>query len=126
MNPSIMSLIAAVIFCLTAAAAPTFAADYKVGIAAREIIDFTHWLGAVNTNPVIIGNAETPVRWVIERAASFVDVPRTCMAFVVGPSSQGICPADAGGEEPGLMMMTVTMPTIRCVCMCGARRPMCR
>ena len=53
------------------------------GIAAQEIIDFTHWLGAVNTNPVIIGNSETPVRWVIERAASFVKIPRTCMAFVV-------------------------------------------
>lgn len=53
------------------------------GIAAQEIIDFTHWLGAVNTNPVIIGSKDTPVRNVIERAASFVDVPRTCMAFVV-------------------------------------------
>jgi nickel-dependent lactate racemase len=72
------------------------------GIAAHEIIDFTHWLGAVNTNPVIIGNKDTPVRWVIERAASFVDVPRTCMAFVVASSPAGSCGPDAGGEEPGV------------------------
>ncbi|HUU42786.1 MAG TPA: lactate racemase domain-containing protein, partial [Planctomycetota bacterium] len=73
------------------------------GIAAQEIIDFTHWLGAVNTNPVIIGNRDTPVRWVIERAASFVKVPRTCLAFVVGSSPAGECgAAEDAQDEPGL------------------------
>ena len=64
------------------------------GIAAQEIIDFTHWLGAVSTNPVIIGNRDTPVRWAIERAASFVEVPHTCLAFVV--SGPDICALFAG------------------------------
>jgi len=64
------------------------------GIAAAEIIDFTHWLGAVSTNPVIIGNRDTPVRWAIERAASFVGVPHTCFAFVV--SGPDICAVFAG------------------------------
>ncbi|HUW56184.1 MAG TPA: lactate racemase domain-containing protein [Planctomycetota bacterium] len=52
------------------------------GIAAQEIIDFTHWLGAVVTNPLINGTKDTPVRRIIERAASFVDIERTCLALV--------------------------------------------
>ncbi len=74
------------------------------GVAAQQIIDFTHWLGAVCTNPVIIGNKDTPVRKVIEHAASFVRVPRTCVAFVVGSGPSGECPSGkAAGSEPGII-----------------------
>jgi lactate racemase len=45
------------------------------GIAGREIIDFTHWLGAVITSSDTIGIVDTPVRRVIDRAVSMV--PRT-------------------------------------------------
>jgi nickel-dependent lactate racemase len=39
------------------------------GIAGPEIIDFTHWLGALITCHTIIGTRDTPVRRVIDRAA---------------------------------------------------------
>src|SRR5512143_3078507 len=53
------------------------------GIAGPEIIDFTHWLGALITNYEIIGSGYTPVRAVIDRAAAMVPVPTACFALVV-------------------------------------------
>jgi nickel-dependent lactate racemase len=53
------------------------------GIAGGEIIDMFHWLGALITSPVIIGTKHTPVRRVIDRAASFVPVERMCLSMVV-------------------------------------------
>jgi nickel-dependent lactate racemase len=53
------------------------------GIAGPEIIDFTHWLGAVITNYHVIGAGYTPVRAVIDRAAAMIDRPVTCLALVV-------------------------------------------
>lgn len=53
------------------------------GIAGQQIIDFFHWLGAVITNPVIIGNKWTPVRRVVDRAAAMVSVPRAAFCMVV-------------------------------------------
>jgi nickel-dependent lactate racemase len=52
------------------------------GIAGREIIDFTHWLGALMTSSEIIGVAETPVRKVIDRAAAMVPKPHSLIALV--------------------------------------------
>lgn len=52
------------------------------GIAGGEIINFFHWLGAVITNPVINGNKWTPTRQVVEKAASFIKVPRQLFAIV--------------------------------------------
>jgi lactate racemase len=53
------------------------------GIAGPEIINFTHWLGAVITSYNVIGAGYTPVRAVIDRAASFIDKPKACFASVV-------------------------------------------
>jgi nickel-dependent lactate racemase len=53
------------------------------GIAAPEIINFTHWLGALVTNPVINGTRETPVRGAIEAAADLVPVERSLFGYVV-------------------------------------------
>jgi len=53
------------------------------GIAGQEIIDFFHWLGAVITNPMIIGTKYTPVRAVVDAAAKYVPVERSCFAMVV-------------------------------------------
>jgi len=53
------------------------------GIAGPEIINFTHWLGAVMTNYKIIGAGYTPVRAVIDRAAAFIDRPAACFGLVV-------------------------------------------
>lgn len=58
------------------------------GIAGDEVINFTHWLGALITNYEVIGSGYTPVRAVIDRAASMVTVPTACFALVVTP--QGI------------------------------------
>ncbi|HID61845.1 MAG TPA: DUF2088 domain-containing protein [Anaerolineae bacterium] len=53
------------------------------GIGGPEVINFTHWLGAVITSMEIIGTRHTPVRQVIDRAASFIDVPKLCFSLVV-------------------------------------------
>jgi nickel-dependent lactate racemase len=49
------------------------------GIAGADIIDFTHWLGALITSYEIIGTKDTPVRRVIDRAAAMI--PRSRHAF---------------------------------------------
>ncbi len=56
------------------------------GIAGPEIINFTHWLGAMMTNYKIIGAGYTPVRAVIDQAAALVDRPTACAALVVRPA----------------------------------------
>lgn len=53
------------------------------GIAAPEIIHFTHWLGALITSYEVIGTAETAVRAVIDRAASLLATPVSLLALVV-------------------------------------------
>lgn len=53
------------------------------GISGREMIDHTHWLGALLGSRNIIGTQETPVREMIERAAENVSVPVACMALVL-------------------------------------------
>jgi len=53
------------------------------GVAAADIIHFTHWLGALITNYEVIGTADTPVRAVINRAASFLWTPLSLLAVVV-------------------------------------------
>jgi len=58
-----------------------FSGGYKYiipGIAGPEIINFTHWLGALITNFKTIGKIDTPVRVVIDRAAELIP---THMAF---------------------------------------------
>ena len=42
-----------------------------------------HWLGALITNPRIIGRKHTPVRAVVDEAASMIPVPRLCLSLVV-------------------------------------------
>jgi nickel-dependent lactate racemase len=53
------------------------------GIAGPEIINFTHWLGAVITSYKIIGTGYTPVRAVIDHAATLIDRPKACFSLVV-------------------------------------------
>ncbi len=53
------------------------------GIGGKEIIDMFHWLGALITNPAIIGTKYTPVRKVVDIAAAFLPVPRLCASLVV-------------------------------------------
>ena len=53
------------------------------GIAAPEIIHFTHWLGALVTSSALLGTIDTAVRAVIDRAAALLDTPLSLLAVVV-------------------------------------------
>ena len=53
------------------------------GVSGPEVLNFFHWLGAVVTNPMIIGNKWTPVRKVVDRAGSMVNVDKICFSMVV-------------------------------------------
>jgi nickel-dependent lactate racemase len=53
------------------------------GIAGPDIINFTHWLGALSTSMETIGVKDTFVRRVIHRAAEFVPTRVLCLAFVL-------------------------------------------
>jgi lactate racemase len=64
------------------------------GVAAAEIIHFTHWLGALITSYEVIGTADTPVRAVIDRAASLLYTPLSLFAVVV--THDGIAGAFSG------------------------------
>jgi nickel-dependent lactate racemase len=53
------------------------------GIAGPDIINATHWLGALVTSMKTIGVKDTPVRRVIHRAAGFVDRPILCLSMAI-------------------------------------------
>ncbi len=53
------------------------------GISGPELINVSHWLGAVITSYKIIGTADTPVRAIINRAAAMIDRPKLLAAMVV-------------------------------------------
>ena len=53
------------------------------GISGQEVLDMFHWLGALITNPSIIGAKYTPVRAVVDKSASLVPVERKCVSLVV-------------------------------------------
>ena len=58
------------------------------GIAGADIINFTHWLGAVITSYQVIGTKHTPVRAVINRGAAMLDRPKLCFSMVVKASPE--------------------------------------
>lgn len=53
------------------------------GIAAPQIINFTHWVGAILTNPCVNGCCDNKVRATIEAAADLVPIERSLLAYVV-------------------------------------------
>jgi nickel-dependent lactate racemase len=56
------------------------------GVSAREMIDVSHWLGALITSYEIIGTlGTTPVRALIDRAAAMIPTPRSALCYVVSP-----------------------------------------
>ncbi len=63
------------------------------GVGGPQILNFFHWLGAVVTNPMIIGTKWTPVRRVVDRAGAMVKVDKFCFAMVVDPQKNlvGLC-----------------------------------
>ncbi len=67
------------------------------GIAGPDIINRTHWIGALVTSYEIIGTKETPVRRVIDRAASFIPRPRHAICSVV--THEGVAGVFCGTTE---------------------------
>jgi len=63
------------------------------GVSGPVVLNYFHWLGALVTNPMTIGNKWTPIRKVVDRAASLVTVPKRCFCMVVTPGD----PAHGGG-----------------------------
>jgi nickel-dependent lactate racemase len=53
------------------------------GVSGPEVINVTHWLGALVTSMKTIGVKDTPVRRVIHRAAGFLDRDIVCLAMAV-------------------------------------------
>ncbi|MBD2611344.1 DUF2088 domain-containing protein [Nostoc punctiforme FACHB-252] len=58
------------------------------GISGQEVINLSHWLGALITCYEIIGTpGVTPVRRLINRAASMIPTRKLCLAMVVAPKT---------------------------------------
>ncbi len=55
------------------------------GIAGPDIIDVTHWIGALVTSFSLIGTKDTPVRRVIDRATDLIPRSRHALCAVVEP-----------------------------------------
>ena len=71
------------------------------GVAGPEIIDATHWLGALLTSSALIGRlGPNPVRAVIDRAAALIPAERWCLAMVVDPAGDGLVACEVGRPEP--------------------------
>lgn len=61
------------------------------GIAGLDVVETFHWLAAVITNPVVNGVKDTPTRRVIDRAVTYLQTPRTCLAFAVDDHHRLAC-----------------------------------
>lgn len=56
------------------------------GISGPDVINATHWLGALLTSYAIIGTANTAVRAVIDQAAALIPTQRFAICSVVTPA----------------------------------------
>jgi len=67
------------------------------GISGAELIDLSHWLGALITSYEIIGTKHTPVRRLIDLAAAQIPVPRSAICCVV--THEGLAGVFCGSPE---------------------------
>jgi len=76
------------------------------GIAGQDIIDLSHWMGALLTSYEIIGTKNTGVRQLIDLAASLIPRPRSALCCVVTPEGvAGVfcgCPEEAWSQAADL------------------------
>lgn len=54
------------------------------GVSGPEVIDLTHWLGALLTSYHIIGTMDTPVRAIIDCAAAMIPTECSALCCVIG------------------------------------------
>jgi lactate racemase len=70
------------------------------GVSGPEVINLSHWLGALITSRDMIGTRGiTPVRRLIDRASTMIPTPRLCLAMVVQPGSTNLNGLYAGSPE---------------------------
>jgi nickel-dependent lactate racemase len=70
------------------------------GVAGQEIIDFSHWLGALITSAEIIGTrGTTPVRALIDDAAALIPSRRLALCLVVQSGTGALHAASFGPPE---------------------------
>lgn len=70
------------------------------GVGGPELIDVTHWLGALLTSAAIIGTTGvTPVRALIDEAASMVPSERLALCVVTVPGGDRLHSMAFGGPE---------------------------
>jgi lactate racemase len=70
------------------------------GVSGQEVIDVSHWLGALITSSEIIGTRGiTPVRAMINKAASKVPSELRCLALVVESGTTNLHAITYGGTE---------------------------
>ncbi|BCY11221.1 hypothetical protein L3i22_063090 [Actinoplanes sp. L3-i22] len=70
------------------------------GVAGEEIIDFSHWLGALITSASIIGTRGiTPVRALIDQAAALIPSRRLALCLVVQSGTGALHAASFGPPE---------------------------
>ncbi|WP_203751533.1 lactate racemase domain-containing protein [Actinoplanes cyaneus] len=70
------------------------------GVAGAEIIDFSHWLGALITSAEIIGTRGiTPVRALIDQAAAMIPSRRLALCLVVQSGTGALHAASFGPPE---------------------------
>jgi nickel-dependent lactate racemase len=67
------------------------------GIGGAEVINFSHWLGAVITSYEVIGTKYTPVRRIIDRAAAMIERAKLCFSLVV--KGEGLAGLYVGSPE---------------------------
>lgn len=71
------------------------------GVSGREMIDASHWLGALITSAAIIGTlGTTPVRAMIDEAAAMVPSRRLALCVVTGPAAGSLRAVAFGDAEP--------------------------
>jgi nickel-dependent lactate racemase len=70
------------------------------GVAGQQIIDFSHWLGALITSAAIIGTrGTTPVRALIDEAAALIPSRRLALCLVVRSGTGTLHAAAFGPPE---------------------------
>ena len=61
------------------------------GVAGEEILNLFHWLGALITNYRINGTMHTPVRAVVNKASSLLNIEKMCFCLtVVGKQTKAV------------------------------------
>jgi lactate racemase len=100
---------------------------YFPGVSGADMINVTHWLGALTGVIDTIGVADTPVRAMIHAAAELVATPTTLVALTVeGHDLSAVTVGDpvAPGARPRRCRTSGTSPTCRAPCSaCSACAP---